>query len=418
MKLDLDAPRVKTIEVFPKNPVDRRASARSSRSRVARDLRRRRRPRRDRRGVPRERATPRSRPSTRPASSTAVRRGEATDARPLRGGLRRHARSSSWATAPASPGSSGRPTTTSTSWSTRSCKRVKMLPSDLCTRRRVRPPRLPRPDRPAADGRGGPGVPRRHAPTQGEARRADRQARRQRRRSSSTGRTSGPTCCRSTASSSATRGPTAFRNWIREAVADEHAVRQVRLRDPDRAAARTCENPPAAYFKMLRDARRGDGEHDAPVPGRPLQLQQVPRPSVRALDAGPVLPAGRVLRAGRPQAEDPKYKGQKIGGTAVEGAKPLVESHRRRARPARSSTTAPARSRRRSSRSRSRRHADGRRAAPRASSPSGSRRRTTRTSPRATSTASGATCSASASSSRSTTSAPATRRPTRSCSTA
>ena len=35
------------------------------------------------------------------------------------------------------------------------------------------------------------------------------------------------------------------------------------------------------------------------VPGRAVQLQQVPRPSVRALDAGPVLPSGRVLRPGR-----------------------------------------------------------------------------------------------------------------------
>ena len=34
---------------------------------------------------------------------------------------------------------------------------------------------------------------------------------------------------------------------------------------------------------------------------RPVQLQQVPRPPVRALDAGPVLPDRRVLRAGRPQ---------------------------------------------------------------------------------------------------------------------
>ena len=44
--------------------------------------------------------------------------------------------------------------------------------------------------------------------------------------------------------------------------------------------------------------------------------------------------------------EDPKYEGQKIGGTAVEGAKPLVEVDRRHAAAARSSTTAPAQVRR------------------------------------------------------------------------
>ena len=123
------------------------------------------------------------------------------------------------------------------------------------------------------------------------------------------------------------------------------------------------------------------------------------------------------LRPGRAASEDPKFKGQKIGGTAVEGAQPLVEviadgkSRRGEARPHRR------RSRRRSSRSRAQGHAaDGdlrRRSRPRSGSP----RRRIRTSPRATSTASGATCSASASSSRSTTSAPATRRPIRSCST-
>ena len=116
--------------------------------------------------------------------------------------------------------------------------------------------------------------------------------------------------------------------------------------------------------------------------------------------------------------EDPKYKGQKIGGTAVEGRQAAGRGHRRhderrgQARPHRRRSTPP----KFPYHARRPGPGDGRRAA--SSSPSGSPRRTTRTSPRATSTASGATCSASASSSRSTTSAPATRRPTRSCSTA
>ena len=86
------------------------------------------------------------------------------------------------------------------------------------------------------------------------------------------------------------------------------------------ASGSNLENPPAAYYKVLRDARRRDGEHDAALPGRALQLQQVPRPPVRALDAGPVLPAGRVTSPRSSRTEDPKFKGQKLGGTDVEGA--------------------------------------------------------------------------------------------------
>ena len=51
-------------------------------------------------------------------------------------------------------------------------KQVKVLPSDLCTDARVHPPRLPRPDRPAADAGGGAGLPRRHATQPGQARRS------------------------------------------------------------------------------------------------------------------------------------------------------------------------------------------------------------------------------------------------------
>ena len=120
----------------------------------------------------------------------------------------------------------------------------------------------------------------------------------------------------------------------------EHALRQVRLQPSSPAAARTS----TTRRQLLQDpprAGRGDGEHHAAVPGRALQLQQVPRPSVRALDAGPVLPAGRVLRAGQPDR-----------GSALQG--PAHRRHRRRgsasrwsrssttARAARSSTSAPA----------------------------------------------------------------------------
>ena len=94
-------------------------------------------------------------------------------------------------------------------------------------------------------------------------------------------------------------GAKAFRDWIRQAVIENKPYDEF-AKAILTASGSNVTNPPASYFKILRDARRRDGEHDAALPGDPLQLQQVPRPPVRALDAGPVLPDGRVLRAGRP----------------------------------------------------------------------------------------------------------------------
>ena len=51
----------------------------------------------------------------------------------------------------------------------------------------------------------------------------------------------------------------------------------------------------------------------------------MPRSSVRTLDARPVLhPAAHFAQIGR--KEDPSFQGQRIGGSAVEGATPLVEA--------------------------------------------------------------------------------------------
>ena len=95
-------------------------------------------------------------------------------------------------------------------------------------------------------------------------------------------------------------GSVAFRNWIRAQVAANTPYDKF-VRAIMTANGSNRENPPAAYFKILREPGGDDGEHDAALPGGPVQLQQVPRPSVRALDAGPVLPDGRLLRAGRPE---------------------------------------------------------------------------------------------------------------------
>ena len=184
------------------------------------------------------------------------------------------------------------------------------------------------------------------------------------------------------------------------------------------ASGSNLENPPAAYYKILREPDDDDGEHHAAVPGRAVQLQQVPRPPVRALDAGPVLPdwprtSRRSACKDDPAVRRPEDRRHGRRGRQAAGTRSSTTQAT-----ARSSTTGPGRSAPPKF-PYPRAHDDARGRDPPASSwRRGSPRRRTRTSPRATSTASGATCSASASSSRSTTSAPATRRPTPSCSTA
>ena len=58
-----------------------------------------------------------------------------------------------------------------------------------------------------------------------------------------------------------------------------------------RPAARPPDNPAAAYYEVLRTPEMACRDLDATVPRRAVQLQQVPRPPLRALDAEPVLPA-------------------------------------------------------------------------------------------------------------------------------
>ena len=78
----------------------------------------------------------------------------------------------------------------------------------------------------------------------------------------------------------------------------QYAVQPVRREDPHRDR---IEPPEPARFVLQNPPRadRHDGGDDAPLPRRAVQLQQVPRPSLRALDAGPVLSDGRVLRPRR-----------------------------------------------------------------------------------------------------------------------
>jgi hypothetical protein len=118
-------------------------------------------------------------------------------------------------------------------------------------------------------------------------------------------------------------GAAAFRNWIRQAVADnmayDHFVYAVLT-----ASGSNLDNPPASYYKVLRDP--------GAVMENTTQLFLAIRfncnkchdhPFERWTQNQYYETAAYFARVGR--AEDPRYKNQKVGGTDVEGAKPLVE---------------------------------------------------------------------------------------------
>ncbi|MCI0703523.1 MAG: DUF1553 domain-containing protein [Planctomycetia bacterium] len=118
-------------------------------------------------------------------------------------------------------------------------------------------------------------------------------------------------------------GATAFRKWIRDQVAankpyDKFAYEILT------ASGSNIDNPPAAYFKTLRSA-------DA-VMENTTQLFLAVRFNCNKCHDHPFERwtqdqyynlASYFAQINR--TEDPKYKGQRLGGTAVEGAKPLVE---------------------------------------------------------------------------------------------
>src|SRR5262249_47356793 len=90
------------------------------------------------------------------------------------------------------------------------------------------------------------------------------------------------------------------------------------------ASGSNVENPPASYFKVLRDP--------AGAMENTTQLFLAIRfncnkchdhPFERWTQDQYYQMAAFFAQVGR--SEDPKYKGQKVGGTAVEGATPLVE---------------------------------------------------------------------------------------------
>src|SRR6185295_18054036 len=118
-------------------------------------------------------------------------------------------------------------------------------------------------------------------------------------------------------------GSIALRNWIKESISANKPYDQFAA-EVLTASGSNLENPPASYYKVIRDPEtlmentthlflavrfNCNKCHDHPFE-RWTQDQYY---SMSAFFA-------QVSRA-----EDPKYKGQKIGGTNVEQPKPLVE---------------------------------------------------------------------------------------------
>ena len=118
-------------------------------------------------------------------------------------------------------------------------------------------------------------------------------------------------------------GAVSLRGWIKDSVATNKPYDRF-AHEILTASGSTIENPPAAYFKILRSADvlmentthlflavrfNCNKCHDHPFE-RWTQDQYYDLASYFA-------------QVGR--KEDPAYAGKKIGGSAVEGAKPLVE---------------------------------------------------------------------------------------------
>jgi hypothetical protein len=118
-------------------------------------------------------------------------------------------------------------------------------------------------------------------------------------------------------------GARLFREYIRKSVADNKPYDRF-VYEILTASGSNVDNPPASYYKVLRDPG-GAMENTT-------QLFLAVRfncnkchdhPFERWTQDQYYQLAGYFAQVGR--AEDPKYKGQKIGGTAVEGAQPRVE---------------------------------------------------------------------------------------------
>src|SRR5207249_5916826 len=91
------------------------------------------------------------------------------------------------------------------------------------------------------------------------------------------------------------------------------------------ASGSTLDNPAAAYFKILRDPTEAMENTTHLFLGVRFNCNKChDHPFERWTQDQYYNLSSYFAQVGR--AEDPRYKGQKIGGTAVEGAQPLVET--------------------------------------------------------------------------------------------
>ncbi len=291
-KLDRNSPKVSKIDVVPVQPGRPEARRKAANPR-SRHLHQRRGPRRDPRGVPRNgQHRGRHREQVRPAHRDPSRRGP--DPRPLRRGVRRH-----------DPDRDGRPLRLRLDQPP-AYNKIDELTAAKWQRMKIQAVRglLPTPTSFAASTLDLTGLP----PTADDVRAflADTRDTRVKRDAVVDKLIGSPDFVEYWTNKWAdllqvnrkfldVEGAVAFRNWIRGQVAANTPYDKFVLSILT-ATGSNKTNPPASYFKILREPAADDGEHDAALPGGSVQLQQVPRPPVRALDAGPVLPDGGLFR--------------------------------------------------------------------------------------------------------------------------
>ncbi len=118
-------------------------------------------------------------------------------------------------------------------------------------------------------------------------------------------------------------GAAAFRAWIRKAVAENMPYDQF-VHTVLTAGGSNLDNPPASYYKVLRDP--------GAVMENTTQLFLAIRFNCNKCHDHPFerwtqnqYYETSAFFAQVSRGEDPRYKGQRVGGTDVEGAKPLVE---------------------------------------------------------------------------------------------
>lgn len=119
------------------------------------------------------------------------------------------------------------------------------------------------------------------------------------------------------------RGAVNLRNWIKQAVAANVPYDQF-AHQVLTASGSTAQNPPAAYFKVLRDPTEAmENTTQLFLAVRFSCNKCHDHPFERWTQSQYYHLAAYFAQVGR--KEDPAFAGKKIGGTAVEGAKPLVE---------------------------------------------------------------------------------------------